>query len=383
MAAALTPSSRSRSREARDETFHPPVYMASHSVESRISGSEGESTLHTQSKHDVEGLQSAQPDGKSAGLLPESSTPSSSKPAALSGPSASFLEPNHGRSKRKGVLARKVSTSQDKGTCTGDSSCPRPSSLCRQTSRVSNRPPSPHFPSMALALSRSISAPGAVYIDWDEDDPECPFNWPSRKKWVMVICCFLFTGSTAIIATAYNASGPQVEQEFGISSQIYLLGNMTYLVSVATFGLVIAPFSELLGRKIIFIAAAFVTALMLIPQALATNIYGIIIPRIVQGAAASAGNSVVGGVSFTPDTVAGCFERSPDTVCLFPPDCGRLFCDSQSWLADGCLCIGRFRLARNWTTGSCLHRAVVFVAHLLLVAICRRGSVCYVDAFLL
>lgn len=169
--------------------------------------------------------------------------------------------------------------------------------LSRQDSRQSNRPPSPHYPSMALALSVSTSAPGAIYIDWDEDDPENPMNWSWPKKWVTVGCCFIFTGVTAVIATAFNACGDAVTAEFGIDETVYLLGNTSYLVAVAIAPLILAPFSELVGRKVIFIVSAFITALMLIPQALATNIYGIHLPRIVQGAAASAGNSVTGGVS--------------------------------------------------------------------------------------
>lgn len=76
---------------------------------------------------------------------------------------------------------------------------PHPAQLCRQSSRASNRPPSPHYPHIALSLSRSVSAPGAVYIDWEENDPEDPLNWPARKKWTLVIAVFLFTAITAII----------------------------------------------------------------------------------------------------------------------------------------------------------------------------------------
>lgn len=111
-----------------------------------------------------------------------------------------------------------------------------------------------------------------------------------------VICCFAFTGATSIIATAYNAGESQVTSEFGCSSTVFLLGNTTYLVSVAFAPLVLAPFSELVGRQVIFLISAFLTAALLIPQALAYNIEGILIPRIIQGAAASAGNSVTGGI---------------------------------------------------------------------------------------
>lgn len=99
--------------------------------------------------------------------------------------------------------------------------------------------------------------------------------------------------------------GPQVELEFHVSPFVFLLGNTFYLVSVAVAPLVLAPFSELVGRKFIFIVSAFVTVLMLIPQALAPSIYGLHIPRIFQGIAASCGNSVTGGVSVFLHTFLG------------------------------------------------------------------------------
>lgn len=205
----------------------------------------------------------------------------------IAGPSASFLEPaKHARANRPpGAQPYPTVGSQ-------------PTALDRRGSGASIiRPPSPHFPSMALALSRSASAPGAVYIDWEEDDPENPMNWPQRKKWGIVICCFVFTGATAALATAYAATEDQIVAEFGIPKILFLLGNTTYLVSVAFAPLVLAPFSELVGRRLIFIISAFLTALMVLPQALATNIEAILISRVIQGAAASAGNSVTGGVS--------------------------------------------------------------------------------------
>lgn len=84
--------------------------------------------------------------------------------------------------------------------------------------------------------------------------------------------------------------------QFGVSDTIYLLGNTTFLVSVAFAPLVLAPFSELVGRKNIFVVSAFVFTMMMIPQALAPSIEGIIIPRIFLGMAGSVGNSITGGI---------------------------------------------------------------------------------------
>lgn len=121
-------------------------------------------------------------------------------PPPKKGRSASFAEPQRRPSRIRKDAAVDPSNLEgpEAPPCAGPG-CPQPSQLCRQTSRNSNRPPSPHYPHIALSLSRSVSAPGAVYIEWEEGDPEDPMNWPRRKKWTLVIAVFLFTAITAII----------------------------------------------------------------------------------------------------------------------------------------------------------------------------------------
>lgn len=204
-------------------------------------------------------------------------------------PSTAFVEPE------KDALQRTGSRMMGMYPTVGQ----QMSQLARQSSACSeneNRPPSPPFPHAALALSRSISAPGAIYIEWDEGDPQCPLYWSQRKKWLTTSVCVIFAACTALLATAYGSTGPQVEEAFNVSETIFLLGNTTYLAAVAFAPLVLAPFSELVGRKWIFNTSAFLTAVMIIPQALATNIYAIIFSRLIMGITASCGNSLVGGI---------------------------------------------------------------------------------------
>lgn len=204
-----------------------------------------------------------------------------------SAPSTAFIEPEKDLQRKQSRMGQYPTVGQ------------QISQLARQASTCSNgenRPPSPHFPHAALALSRSISAPGAIYIDWEDGDPDCPMNWPKHKQWTITSVCVLYACCTAILAVAYGAAGEPVEREFGVSQTIFLLGNTTYLGAVAFAPLILAPFSEIIGRKWIFNASALLTAIMVIPQALATNVYGLLFPRLVMGIAASCGNSLVGGI---------------------------------------------------------------------------------------
>lgn len=144
--------------------------------------------------------------------------------------------------------------------------------------------------------SLSLAEPDIVYIDWQVGDLDNPYNWSKTKKWIALACSFLCSASTVIIGTGYDAAESQVTAEFNIGSILFLTGNTTFLCFNGIAPLFLAPFSELVGRKSIFLIAAFLNAAMAIPQALAGNIEGILLSRVIQGAACSIGTSVSGGI---------------------------------------------------------------------------------------
>ncbi|CAO1638793.1 unnamed protein product [Sympodiomycopsis kandeliae] len=278
------------------------------------------------------------------------------------GNTTTFVEPDKN-------LSRNVSRTREYPTVAQQSGLSRQISLSRQLSLSrhlssgsyasygeENRPPSPAFPHAALALSRSVSAPGATYIDWEQGDPECPFYWPKRKKWLTTLACCFYASITGILTVAYNATGPQVEAEFGVSQTVFYLGNTTYLVAIAMSPLVLAPFSELIGRKYIFQASALMTALMMIPQATAKNIYAILFSRLVMGIAASSGNSLVAGI------IADMFvshERSLPTSMF-----ALTIFVSQGF---GPLCASYSVAAQGWRTTFWWQMAIAFGPFILLM----------------
>ncbi|KZP13901.1 MFS general substrate transporter, partial [Athelia psychrophila] len=79
----------------------------------------------------------------------------------------------------------------------------------------------------------------------------------------------------------------------------------SYLVLCAIAPLILAPISEQFGRRGVMIVSAVIVMLCYIPVGVAKEIWVIILFRGVQGAAASAANSMVGGLVadvFTADT---------------------------------------------------------------------------------
>ncbi|KAJ6020573.1 hypothetical protein N7540_006077 [Penicillium herquei] len=116
-------------------------------------------------------------------------------------------------------------------------------------------------------------------VDWIEGDAENPRNW-SRKYKILVVAAMGY-GATVIslASTCYSVTIAGLEDEFGITKMIGLLGITTYLLGMAMGSLFLAPLSEMYGRRpIYFVSLGFFTVLT-IPVALARNIETILICR--------------------------------------------------------------------------------------------------------
>ena len=88
-------------------------------------------------------------------------------------------------------------------------------------------------------------------VDWDgPDDPKNPLNWPSRKKWGIVWSVGAVTLITPIGSSFFAPGVPQVMRAFHEDSLILSAFVVSvYLLGFAIGPLVIAPLSELYGRR--------------------------------------------------------------------------------------------------------------------------------------
>ncbi|KAK0533367.1 hypothetical protein OC834_002265 [Tilletia horrida] len=135
------------------------------------------------------------------------------------------------------------------------------------------------------------------YIEFGgAEDKENPFNWPKWRRWFHCVLAMSYTCMTAINATAYSAAEEGVMADFGTSHEIFVLGNALYFIFIAFTPLLLAPLSEVYGRNRILIVSAAAYAILYIPQAVAKNMATILVTRGIQGAVASVGNSLVGGI---------------------------------------------------------------------------------------
>ncbi|KAL0094187.1 major facilitator superfamily domain-containing protein [Phycomyces blakesleeanus] len=133
------------------------------------------------------------------------------------------------------------------------------------------------------------------YVNWEENDPENPNNWPARTRWMytMLVASLVVSAAFSSSVVTGRLQGPM--EDFGVSKEISILQ-----VSLMVFGFMIgpllwSPLSELYGRKPIYVCALFIYVIFNIPCAVAKNIETLLVCRFFSGFFASAGLTIAGG----------------------------------------------------------------------------------------
>lgn len=124
-------------------------------------------------------------------------------------------------------------------------------------------------------------------VDWTEDDPENPRNWSMAYKSLVVFAMSYATTVTVLFSTSYTVTVGKLEQVFDVDHLVALLGLTTYLIGMAAGSTVLAPLSEMYGRRPVYIFSTAIFVLLILPCALAKNIESLLIPRFFAAFAAA------------------------------------------------------------------------------------------------
>lgn len=128
----------------------------------------------------------------------------------------------------------------------------------------------------------------AFEVDWEEGEDGNPKEWPVWYKSLVILAMSYGTSCVVLYSTSYTSSIPGLQSTFGISDTTGILGVTTYLVGMATGSVILAPLSEMYGRRPIYIIAMFMFVVLILPCALAPNIEAILATRFFGAFAASA-----------------------------------------------------------------------------------------------
>ncbi|CAA9965728.1 mfs multidrug [Pyrenophora teres f. maculata] len=123
-----------------------------------------------------------------------------------------------------------------------------------------------------------------------------PFDWSEkRKKFTVWISC-LITTLTAFSAGAYSPGVYQMTQEWGVSSVAALVGITTFTTGFAFAPMVLAPFSEINGRRPVFLASGVLVVICQLCSGLTQSYGGMLAARFFLGIGGSTFSTMVGGV---------------------------------------------------------------------------------------
>lgn len=129
------------------------------------------------------------------------------------------------------------------------------------------------------SIASVASRPPEFEVIFEDKDPENPKYWP---LWYRCWCIFVVSFATwvaTMYSTSYTSSTPGLIEEFGSTTTIVTLGMTTYLLGLAAGSLVVAPLSELYGRRIVYLVCLSMWALLIIPCGLAHSLTAIIVVR--------------------------------------------------------------------------------------------------------
>ncbi|KKY26687.1 putative mfs multidrug [Diplodia seriata] len=134
--------------------------------------------------------------------------------------------------------------------------------------------------------------------------PECPnlkkygnpFDWsPKRKSIILWLSC-IATAMTAFTAGSYSPGVGQMSEEWHVSRVACLVGITIFTCGFAVAPMALAPFSEINGRKPVFLACGILFVICQLCCAVTRLYGGMLISRFFAGIGGSTFSTMVGGV---------------------------------------------------------------------------------------
>ncbi|GAA5903831.1 hypothetical protein JCM6882_001327 [Rhodosporidiobolus microsporus] len=146
-------------------------------------------------------------------------------------------------------------------------------------------------------ITEKENAPYAVEVSFKKDDPLNPQEgWSTIKRWRVLFVALFITFTSTYNSTANGSAGSGVEEEFGVSSDVFQVSSFAYQLMLGVGPLFLAPISETYGRRPMLIILTALITLLFLPQALAPNYASICATRFFQGAAGSVEGPVIAGI---------------------------------------------------------------------------------------
>lgn len=125
---------------------------------------------------------------------------------------------------------------------------------------------------------------------------ESPFEWSEgRKRFITWLSC-VATTVTAFTAGSYTAGDSQMQAYWGVSHVAITVGVTTFTTGFAIAPMVLAPFSEINGRRPMFVITGIMFVILQLCCAVTRSYAGMLVARFFTGVFSSTFSTMVGGV---------------------------------------------------------------------------------------
>ena len=125
---------------------------------------------------------------------------------------------------------------------------------------------------------------------------QSPFSWSTARKNVVLSISCLVTLLAAFSAGSYSIAAEPISTEWSLSNVAFNTGVTTWAVGFALSPMLLAPLSEINGRRPVFVGSGFMFLVALIGCAFTRTFAGMLVARFFVGAGASTFATMVGGV---------------------------------------------------------------------------------------
>ncbi|TKA32373.1 hypothetical protein B0A50_01479 [Salinomyces thailandicus] len=154
--------------------------------------------------------------------------------------------------------------------------------------------PSPAYLSLPTSNSAARQTP----------PPECPnltqyqspFEWSEKRKSILTWISVTATLFTAYTAGSYSSGIDQMRELWDISDVVAQTGITIFTCGFAIAPMILAPFSEINGRRPMFVVTGILFVLFQIVCAVTPTFAGMLVARFLVGCAGSTFSTMVGGV---------------------------------------------------------------------------------------
>ncbi|KAI1939068.1 hypothetical protein LOZ58_003114 [Ophidiomyces ophidiicola] len=159
--------------------------------------------------------------------------------------------------------------------------------LTPQISRIS-RISQPSLTRKITSIATAGTSDPNFEVNWEEDDPENPLNWSLTYKGILIGFLSWNTWVVVLYSTSYTAGLAEIAAEFNYSKTVVTLGLTLYLFGLAVGSILLAPMSEMYGRKPVGIISLIIFALLIIPCGIGGSMEELLILRFFGAIAGAA-----------------------------------------------------------------------------------------------